>query len=416
METLKIALASDWFYPKIGGIETHVQELALNLLRLGHEPHVITHDYRKFGSKFQDNFPFKVHRLHGEIYNSQEHISLGIRTIYEANKLYKKERFDLTHIHSIYSPLGIIIANISRGLRGVPVVATNHSFFEWKRRRWKLWLPILRYALKRVDAFIAVSRAVARDTRKLLKNDPRPLHIVPNAVDTSFWRPPDHEERMRARAAIGASQNDVVIFAPGRFTERKRIHVVPRIVAEASKSLSRTKHKRLYLVIVGDGPYRPVIENEISQYKAKELFKAYMNGFVERKMLREYYWAADLTIVPSPIEAFSITALESMACGTPVLGYRGGGIEDVVVDGVTGFLVKDDEEAVNRLVFLAESDDIRAKMREHAPYHVARNFSWNKIVYEILEIYKSVLDSSDPEEKLFLLYKGWLRLSKLWKR
>ncbi len=411
METLKIALASDWFYPKIGGIETHIQELAYNLLKLGHEPHVITHDYRKFPFSFEDGFPFPVHRLRGEIYNSKEHVSMGISLIYQANKLYKKEKFDITHVHSIYSPLGIIIANLSKGIRDVPTVATNHSFFEWRLRR-EIWLPLLRYALKRIDAIIAVSRAVARDTEKIVRKNKKPVYIIPNAVDVSFWRPPDHEERIKARKMIGAEPIDFVVFAPGRFTQRKRIHEVPRIVANASRLLSEQR-RRLYLVITGDGPLANRVKNEAQRYAG--LVKVHLNGFVDRKVMRHYYWAADLTIVPSRLEAFSITALESMACGVPVIGYRGGGIEDLILDSVTGFLVKDDVEAAEKIALLATNDNLHAAMRDRAPYHVAKNFSWDKVIYWILDVYKSVIDSASPGERLFLLYRAWLGLTRLWR-
>ncbi len=412
METLKIALASDWFYPKIGGIETHIQELAYNLLKLGHEPHVITHDYRKFPSRFEDNFPFPVHRLKGEIYNAKEHVSLGVLLIHQANKLYKKEKFDLTHIHSIYSPLGILVANVSRGVRGVPAIATNHSFFEWDLRR-ELWLPVLRYALKRIDAIIAVSRAVAQDVKKVIKHKDKPIYIIPNAIDIGFWRPPDHEERVKARRMIGAEPFDFVVFAPGRFTERKRIHEVPRIVANASRLLGPGK-RRLYLVITGDGPLADKVRDEVRRYS--DLIRVHLNGFVDRRMMRNYYWAADLTIVPSRLEAFSITALESMACGTPVIGYRGGGIEDLILDSITGFLVGDDREAAEKIALLAMNDGLHASMRDKAPYHVAKNFSWDKVIYWILDVYKTVMDSANPEERLFLLYKAWLGLTRPWRR
>ena len=411
METLKIALASDWFYPKIGGIETHIQELAYNLLKLGHEPHVITHDYRKFPSRFEDNFPFPVHRLRGEIYNAKEHVSVGVLLIHQANKLYKREKFDITHVHSIYSPLGIIVANLSKGIRDVPTVATNHSFFEWRLRR-EVWLPLLRYALRRIDVIIAVSRAVARDTRRVVKKY-KPIYIIPNAVDVGFWRPPDHEEWVKARRMIGAEPFDFVVFAPGRFTERKRIHEVPRIVANASRLLGPGK-RRLYLVIPGDGPLANRVKDEAQRYSG--LIRVYLNGFVDRKLLRHYYWAADLTIVPSRLEAFSITALESMACGVPVIGYKGGGIEDLILDSVTGFLVRDDMEAAEKIALLAMNDGLHAAMRERAPYHVAKNFSWDKVIYWILDVYRTVIDSANPGERLFLLYKAWLGLTRLWRR
>jgi len=167
-------------------------------------------------------------------------------------------------------------------------------------------------------------------------------------------------------------------------------------------------------VITGDGPLAARVQEEAQQYS--DTVRVYLRGFVDRRIMRHYYWASDLTIVPSKLEAFSITALESMACGVPVIGYRGGGIEDLIVDGVTGFLVGSDEEASEKIAHLVMSEDMYARMREAAPYHVAKSFSWNHVIYWVLDVYKAVLDFSEPEEKLFLLYKAWLRLSRLWRK
>lgn len=399
MDSLKIALASDWFYPKIGGIETHIHELALALQRMGHEPHVFTHDYRVL-KPYRDSFPYPVHRLRGTFYLKSAHISLGAGSLIEANRVYKEVGFDITHIHSIYSPLAIAIANLSRGIRGVPVVATNHSLFSWRYSTIPI-VYVLRRLLRRVDAYIAVSRKVAEDSRRLLNLNGHPVYIVPNAVDPSFWRPPEAEERNGARKRLGIPEDRFTVVAVGRFTRRKRMHVVPRIVKEAAKRAG----KRLHVVIVGDGPLAGLVKEEArrcSPYTSIDII-----GFVERQRLREIYWAADVAIVPARLEAFSIAALESMACGVPVIGFRESGVSDAIADGVTGFLVDSDEEAAARIAELALDDDLRAKLSQNAPLHVARHFSWDKVVQSILEIYRATIDAASGSDKRYLLYKLW---------
>lgn len=133
MESLKIAIASDWFYPpKIGGIESHIDELSRNLLLRGHEPpHVLTHDYR-YMKPYVDDSPYPpVHRFAGTFYFRSYHSSVGFSQLWRINELYKEMNFDITHVHSIYSPpFSVAVSDVSRGLRNVPpVVATNHSFY-----------------------------------------------------------------------------------------------------------------------------------------------------------------------------------------------------------------------------------------------------------------------------------------------
>jgi len=399
LDPLKIALASDWFYPKIGGIETHIHELALNLQRMGHEPHVFTHDYRHF-KPYSDDFPYHVHRLKGAIYLKSAHISLGPGSLIEANRIFKKIGFDITHIHSIYSPLAIAIANLSRGIRDVPVVATNHSLFSWRLST----IPIaymLRYFLKRVDAFVAVSRRVAEDTRRLLNINGHPLYIVPNAVDPSFWRPPEAEERARARRMLKIPEERFTVLAVGRFTRRKRIHVVPRIVAEAAKRAA----KRLHVVIVGDGPLAELVKDEARKYS--NYIDVRVLGFVERPRLREIYWATDVAIVPARLEAFSITALEAMACGVPVIGFKESGVSDVVADGITGFLVESDEDVSARITEIVLNSDLHARLSHNAPAHVASHFSWEKVARSLLEIYRATIDAASGSDKRYLLYRLW---------
>ncbi|KSW12241.1 hypothetical protein CF15_05670 [Pyrodictium occultum] len=399
MDPLKVALASDWFYPKIGGIETHIHELALTLQRMGHEPHVFTHDYRAFGP-YRDSFPYPVHRLRGRFYIKSAHVSLGPGALMEANNIYKKVGFDITHVHSIYSPLAVAMANLSRGIRGVPVVATNHSLFLWRRATLPL-VYVIRHFLRRVDAFIAVSRKVAEDSRRLLRLDGHPLYIVPNAVDPSFWRPAEDEERARARRALGIPEESFTVATVGRFTRRKRIHVVPRIVAEAARKTGQA----INLVIVGDGPLADLVAEEARRYSRE--VRVMILGFVERERLREIYWASDLLVVPARLEAFSITALEAMACGVPVIGFRESGISDVIEDGSTGFLVDSDEEAAEKAALLALDEDLRARMEHRAPLHIAQHFSWEKVGRNIVEIYRATMEAAAGSDKRYLLYRLW---------
>lgn len=415
MEALRVALVSDWFYPKIGGIETHMHELALNLLRAGHEPHVITHDYRhhRGGAGWDDRrLPYPVHRLHGSIYFKRVHVSLGLGALVEANRLYKRCRFDVTHVHSIYSPLGLAVAKVSRGVRDVGVVATNHSLFSWGSRFSRLAAPLVRRSLRHVDVFIAVSRVVEEDTRRLLGDrlGDRPLLRIPNAVDPVYWRPPEPEERERARRALGIGDGEYTVLVVGRFTRRKAVHRAPRLVAAAAEKAGR----RTRLLIVGDGELRRPVEEEAARYSGG-LLRVTIHGFQPRERLRLYYWAADTTFITSRMEAFSITAVESMATGTPVVGYRGCGLEDVVARG-TGFLAGSDDEVIEALARLAADEELRYRVAAAAAKRAQALFTWDAVLPKILDAYRLAITIAEAEDKHYLLHRAWLKISQKLRR
>ena len=405
METLKIALASDWFHPKVGGIETHIHELALKLLEKGHEPHVITHDYRVL-SPYNDSFPYPVHRFSAFVYFKESHISLGPNLLWKANELYRSVGFDITHVHSIYSPLSIAIANLSRGIRGVPVAATNHSFFG-KPRLGFLILRLIRYYTSRIDVFIAVSSPVAKDTRRVLGRSlrGRPVYTIPNAVDPGFWRPPSWEERAKARRELGLDESGVAVAVVGRLTERKGVHMVPGILRRARRLAGGD---RLFLVIAGDGPLKSKIMEEITMNGLDGSSK--LLGFMPRSRLRMVYWAADALLIPGPLEALPITSLEAMSCGLPVIAWRGSGLTDVIVNGETGFLVHGPGEFAEKLALLASDEELRFRLGENARRRVLNEFSWDKVLDKILSVYREAMERADGEDKRYLLYKLWRRI------
>ena len=406
MESLKVALASDWYYPKIGGIETHIHELALNLLEAGHEPHVITHDYRHHPGE-APRVPYPVHRFRGLVYVKSHHVSLGPGMLWEINKLYKREGFDVTHVHGLYSPLSIAVANLSRGIRGVGVVATNHSLYRGSRLVTAAATPLLRRLLRRVDVFIAVSSEVEKDTRRLLGSSlrDRPVYLIHNAIDTRFWRPPEPEERSRARRLLGIPEDVVLVLAVGRLTRRKRMHLVPRIVAMAAEKAG--KPEKTGLLIVGDGEMRQHVREEIAALRSK-LGYASLHGFVPREKLRLYYWASDVLLSPSPLEAFSITSAEAAATGLPVVGFRESGLRDVVVHGVTGYLARGSEEAAKLLAELLASEELRAAMGKAAAERAQRLFSWPRVLPQIIHAYRDAMDRAAGCDQRYILYKLFL--------
>ncbi|WP_456396889.1 glycosyltransferase family 4 protein [Thermococcus sp.] len=390
MESLKIALVSDWFFPSVGGIEYHIHDLATQLTHLGHDVHVIT----RSGTYPDENLPYEVHRFKGRITMDGFHVSIGTEMMKQINELYKKEHFDITHGHSIYSPMAVGVANLSAGIRGVPSIVTGHSLLGDSILN-PVYTVLLRFSLRKVSSFIAVSNAVEKDMRSILGKSlgNREIYLIPNGIDTDFWKP--SEDREEWKETIGLS--GVVVITTSRLTKRKRIHVIPEI----ARRIKEEYGKGITFLIIGDGPERSNIERLIREYGVGDIVK--LLGRQPRVKVREYLQASDVYLSPTVYEAFGIAALEALACGVPVVANNHGGISEIVEHGRTSLVSNNDHELVQNLMSLIANEERRQEMGKNARKSVENHFSWEAVVPQVLNAYERTMDQADEEP--FALYR-----------
>ncbi|WP_461862910.1 glycosyltransferase family 4 protein [Thermococcus sp.] len=390
MESLKIALASDWFFPSVGGIEYHIHDLATHLMSMGHEVHVIT----RFGDYPDESLPYEVHRFKGKVTINSLHVSAGPDMLKAVNELYKKEHFDVTHGHSIYSPIAVGVANLSKGIRGIPSLLTNHSFLGNSPLN-PAYITMLRISLRKVDAFVAVSEAVERDLRSILGGSigERPVYTIPNGIDTEFWRPPEDREEQKARMGLEGT----VITTTSRLTKRKRVHLIPQI----AKAIREEHGDGITFLIIGDGPERRNIERLIRAYNVGDIVK--LIGRQPRERVRDYLQASDIYLSPTIYEAFGIAALEALSCGVPVVANNHGGISEIVEHGRTGLISHDDSTLMGNLSELTADDRLREELGRNARKSVENRFNWEMVASMVLDAYRKTMEESDAQP--FVLYK-----------
>ncbi|NJD99672.1 glycosyltransferase family 1 protein [Thermococcus sp. LS1] len=390
MESLKIALVSDWFFPSVGGIEYHIHDLATQLTYLGHDVHVIT----RSGTYPDENLPYEVHRFKGRITMDGSHVSIGTDMLKKVNELYKQEHFDITHGHSIYSPMAVGVANLSAGIRCVPSIVTGHSLLGDSILN-PVYIMLLRFSLRKVSSFIAVSNAVEKDMRSILGKSlrNREIYLIPNGIDTDFWKLPEDKEELKE--AIGL--RGVVITTTSRLTKRKRIHVIPKI----AKRIKEEYGGDVTFMIIGDGPERSHIERLVREYGVGDIVK--LLGRQPREKVREYLQASDVYLSPTVYEAFGIAALEALACGVPVVANNHGGISEIVEHGRTGLVSHNDHELVQNLMSLIANEERRQEMSKNARKSVKNRFNWETLVLQVLNAYERTMEQADEEP--FALYK-----------
>ena len=273
--------------------------------------------------------------------------------------------------------------------RGFPAVVTIHDLAPLIWPAHYLRLPYSRvghawqYALaRRADAVIAVSDATKQDVVERLGVPADRVTVVPEAVDSEFDPPPADEGRALARARFAVP--DRYVLYVGQFDPRKNVRGLLRAFAAAAD-----RDKQLRLVIVGElGKLASHLREALDVERAPR-DRVILTGFVDDATLAALYAGAECLLHAALMEGFGLTALESLAAGTPVVGYAGGAVAEVVGDA--GLLVPsgDEDALATALGRFLDDESLRAGLRGRARSRAAA-FSWDRAADETLAVYRSV--------------------------
>jgi glycosyltransferase involved in cell wall biosynthesis len=267
-------------------------------------------------------------------------------------------------------------------------VITIHDLAPLRWPEHYLRLPYARvghaweYALaRRADAIIAVSEATRRDVIDLLRVPAERVTVIPEAVDTEF-RPPSAADGRRVAATFGVPGRYVLYV--GQFDPRKNMDGLLGAFARASAI-----DGELRLVIAGElGKLSSFLTRALERTKAPR-DRIVTTGRVDDVTLAALYAGAECLLHAALLEGFGLTPLESLAAGTPVVGYRAGAVEEVVGDA--GVLVDpgDPDALGDALVaYLGDAGrqrDLRARARPRAA-----SFSWDRAAADTLAVYRRV--------------------------
>ena len=378
--TYKIGIVSDWFYPKIGGIQSHVDGLCRYLLKQKYYPVVIAQKNKK---QCNNNFPYPVRRVDGFVLPFFDFAPVG--TYGYLQRIITDDFFDLIHSHHAFTPMSLYSIDIAYR-RGIPSVLTAHSLGFWWRSKyvWKLFSEFLmgvRHYYKKVNRIIAVSNAV-RDFMSYFA-DPRKIIVIPNAIHTAEYRLGKDIQVLREELNI-APDEKVVLFL-GRLVFRKGVH----ILIDAFKKLKANSLTRLY--IIGTGSMESTLRGMVSAFNLTN--RVVFVGNITHNLKIKYLNAADFVVVPSIYgEAFGIVVIEALAAGKPVIATRIGGMKDILHPEKDGLFVPaaDSNALKNAIETLLEDETLLAQMSKNA-LETAKRYDWNVVGKEILSLYKSLL-------------------------
>jgi phosphoheptose isomerase len=310
----------------------------------------------------------------------------------------RQERIDYDIIHANFWMSAIVAAEIKSILQ-IPFVVTFHALGyirkihqgdndKFPRER----IEIEKDIVAKADHIIAECPEDRKDLIQYYDADPEKITIIPCGFNPHEFYPLD---RLLARMVLKLDPNESIVLQLGRVVPRKGIDNVIRAMAHVKKTSTPAR-----LLVVGGETDDPNPENEPEIRRLRELAQeedvselVTFTGRRQREVLKYYYAAADIFVTTPWYEPFGITPLESMACGTPVIGSEVGGIKFTVEDGKSGFLVppNDPDALAMKIYELLHDQQLRQRMREYSIRRVNSIFTWSKITERIAGLYEEVL-------------------------
>ena len=361
-----------------GGMNVYVRELSSALARLGHEVDVYT---RRDNIQVRDIVPvepgFRVHHVTAgpPRHLSREELPLYVGEFTNAVAASFRCVGRPDAIHANYWLSGLAGHRLKHELN-IPLVMTFHTLERVKADHFaseseeRAFQEAAIFAC--ADAVLASCEVEADQFEQFYDAAPSRVHIVPLGVEHAFFTPGD---RPQARRALGITGDAPLLLFVGRLQPLKGVDLALETLIEL-----RSRGRAATLAIVG-GPSGADGRKTLADLhrRVEEAGVIASVTFVApqaHQLLSTWMRAADVMLVPSRSESFGLVALESSACGTPVVACSVGGLTTLVEDGRTGYLMNDRDPAVWADAVESVLDAERATAMSNAAVLLARSYTW----------------------------------------
>ncbi len=376
-----------------GGMNVYIHQTSLELGARGHDVDIFTrvHDPRDPEIVHIAPNVRVVHLRAGPITEPKHSIYRRLPEFIDQLCAFRQRHrldYDLVHAHYWLSGwVGLWL----KWKWGLPLVASFHTLGEVKLRarsgehETRLRLQTERKVMAQADRLVAETE-LEREQMVRLCDAPRgAIRVIPAGVNTTLFRPLDKGE---ARRRLGLPQDKKIVLFVGRMEPIKGIDILVQVIRGLED-----KERLLALVVGGKAgdAESSRLRAQVRRLGMAPLFQ--FVGAVKQDELVYYYNAADVCLTPSYYESFGLVALEAMACGTPVVASRVGGLMSIVRDGETGYLVpwRCADPYVERMELLLANDGLAEALGD-AGVRVAGQFQWSRVVDQLTGLYDEVLD------------------------
>ncbi|MFN3840003.1 MAG: N-acetyl-alpha-D-glucosaminyl L-malate synthase BshA [Cyclobacteriaceae bacterium] len=333
-------------YPTFGGSGVVATELGKSLAQKGHKVHFITYSQPSRLDFLNENLFY--HEVDFRTYPLFEYPPYELALASKMVNVAQNEKLDLLHVHyAIPHASAAYMAKQILRTEGMvmPVVTTLHGTDITLVGKDPSYEPVVTFSINQSDGVTAVSHDLKRETLDHFKIT-REIEVIPNFIDLAKFKKQKKDHFKKAICPNG----EVLIVHTSNFRKVKRIGDVISVFYNIHKEIPAK------LLMIGDGPERLQAEAQ-----CKELGICDDVRFLGKlEAVEEVLSVADLFLMPSEKESFGLAALEAMACEVPVVSSNAGGIPELNVQGVTGFLceIGDVEEMTRKSLFILDKNNL----------------------------------------------------------
>ena len=366
-------------YPTFGGSGVVATELGIQMAKKGHEVHFITYSQPVRLDIFEPNIYYHEVNVHDYPLFEYQPYELALSSKMVDTVL--TEGIDILHVHyAIPHAYAAYMAKkilLEKGIY-IHVVTTLHGTDITLVGKNPSYKPAVTFSINKSDIVTSVSQSLKENTLRsfVVKNK---IEVIPNFVDLSLYQ----KDVPCQRSQIAPNGEKIV-------THISNMRSVKRIPDIIDIFYRIQNEEEAILLMIGDGP-----EREKAEQQAKDLGIYSKVKFLGKTTeIKKLLCMSDLFLLTSATESFGLVALEAMAAKVPVISSNAGGIREVNVHGVTGFLatIGDVETMANYSLKLLQNPELHQEFRNNA-YERAKEFSMDTIVPKYEEVYNRALSS-----------------------
>jgi N-acetyl-alpha-D-glucosaminyl L-malate synthase BshA len=371
-------------YPTFGGSGVLATELGKALADKGHNIHFITYQQPVRLTGFSANIFY--HEVRVPTYPLFDYPPYETALASTMVDVIRNNHLDLLHVH--YAIPHAAAAYMAKKIleeegRSIPVITTLHGTDITLVGRDKTYAPVVAFSINQSDAITAVSNNLRKETYSTFTIE-KEIEVIYNFVDVARF----DKKPIDAFRKVIAPQGERILMHASNFRKIKRVQDVIRVFHNVNKE------KPSKLLLVGDGPERPMAEE-----LARELGICDDVRFVGKQQdMEEIFAVTDLFLLPSEYESFGLAALEAMAAGAAVVSTNAGGLPEVIEQGVCGYMADiGDVQAMSNYALDILKDDDRLAMFKDAAKTQAKKFDIHNIIPEYEKLYEAVVNGESDK-------------------
>ncbi|MBA3971875.1 MAG: N-acetyl-alpha-D-glucosaminyl L-malate synthase BshA [Bacteroidetes bacterium] len=369
-------------YPTFGGSGVVATELGKALAAKGHQVHFITYSQPVRLDFFSGNLFY--HEVSVSDYPLFEYQPYELVLSSKLVDVVKYEKLDLLHVHyaiphasAAYMAKQILA---SQGIN-IPFITTLHGTDITLVGKDPSFEPVITFAINQSDAVTSVSESLKADTYANFPHVKKDIQVIPNFICLDDYKPNDSVCQKKMYAPNG----ERLLIHVSNFRKVKRVEDVLRVFDKIRKVIPSK------LLLVGDGPERPAIEKLCRELDTCSDIKSLGKIVNPEQVLA----IADMFLLTSETESFGLAALEAMAAKVPVISTNSGGIPEVNVHGMSGYMsnVGDVDDMAKNAISILKDDVVLATFKANA-FERAKNFDIAKVLPMYESLYKEVLEKN----------------------